>query len=96
MGERGVKVVVIKEINKSHGYNIQRGNCSWYCIVYLKFAKRVDLESSYHKKKNFYIDVNIKSLCCIPETNYTLMLRNAIANTCHQMINLSVCNALKD
>ena len=28
MGERGVKVVVIKEINKSHGYDIQRGNCS--------------------------------------------------------------------
>ena len=80
--------------NKSHGCNIQHGNCSWYCIVYLKFAKRVGLKSFCHKKKMWWIDINIK-LCFIHETNYSLMLKNAIANTCHQMINLSVCSALK-
>lgn len=35
--------------------------------VHLKVAERADLKSSHHKKKTMFGD--IKSLCCIPETN---------------------------
>ena len=35
------------------GRSIQHDNCSHQqCIVYLKIAKRIDLKSSHHKKKN--------------------------------------------
>ena len=49
MGEGGQKVQSSSyKINKSWGCNIQHGNCSYYyCIAYLKVAKRVDLKNSH-------------------------------------------------
>lgn len=38
-------------ISRPWGCNVQPGDYSEYCIVYLKVAKRVGLRSSPHKKK---------------------------------------------
>ena len=41
------------KMNKPWGYNIWHGDCSQqYCIAYLEVAKRTDLQSPHHKKKN--------------------------------------------
>ena len=36
-------------------YNVQPGDFinSYYCIVYLKVAKRIDVTSSHHKRNSF-------------------------------------------
>ena len=53
MGEGGQKVRTSSyKKSKSWGCNVQHGDYSWYCTAYLKVAKRVNLESSHHKKKN--------------------------------------------
>ena len=54
MGEGDQKIWngLITSLSKFWGCNVQHGNCSWqYCTVYLKVTKRVNLKSSYHKKK---------------------------------------------
>ena len=54
MSEGGQKVQISRyKINKSWRCNIQHGDYSLqYRRAYLKDAKRVDLKSSHHKKKN--------------------------------------------
>ena len=52
MGEGGQKDQTSSyKTNKSWGHNVQDGDhSSYYCIVYLKVAKRVDLKCSLKKK----------------------------------------------
>ena len=57
MGERGEKVQTSSyKINQPWECNVQHGDCSQQqCVVYLKVAKKVNLESSHHKKKNLTV-----------------------------------------
>ena len=51
-GDQKIWSGLITSLSKFWGCNVQHGDCSWqYCTVYLKVTKRVNLISSYHKKK---------------------------------------------
>ena len=41
-------------------------------IVYLKVAKRINLNSSHHEKSNLKLYTDIRSLCFIPWSNIIL------------------------
>lgn len=55
MYEGGQKVKHSKnKTSESWGYNIEHSNQNqWYCIIYMKVARRVDIRNPRHKKNNF-------------------------------------------
>ena len=54
MREGGQKVQTSNyKISKSWDCNVEHGDYSQYCIVYLNDAKKVNLKSSHHRKKQF-------------------------------------------
>lgn len=60
-------------IKQSWGCNVQPGDYRLqYCVLYLKAAKKVDLKSSYHKKKLLGEVNGGKGHICYPFNNKEL------------------------
>lgn len=62
MREGGQRYKCSYKISQSWGCNVQHGDHSQDCIVYVKVSKRVTLKSAHHRKKHFVT-------CMVTETD---------------------------